>query len=168
MSINLRAIKMFEYLRKMFSMQETPREMNPVKDSNYDAEGKKLKAAACTLFVEMAKADDNFSETERDKIISIMKSTFDLEDECINELILQAEKRMESDENLYDLTKLINQNFSNNQKFELLKNLWRLIYIDKKLDMYEDHLIKKIGGLINMGHEDIIGAKMLVKTELGN
>lgn len=152
----------------MFNTQETTREINPGKDSHYNEEDKKLNAAACTLFVEMAKADDNFSEAERDKIISIMKLTFELEDECINELILQAEKRMESEESLYDLTKLINQNFSNNQKFELLKNLWRLIYIDNKLDMYEDHLIKKIGGLMNMGHEDIIGAKMLVKEEMGN
>ncbi|HKB85268.1 MAG TPA: TerB family tellurite resistance protein, partial [Ignavibacteriaceae bacterium] len=156
-------------LKKIFNSPEAPEQIkyeeSPVSRNEQD---KKLKVATCTLFIEMAKADDNFTEVERDKIISIMKSTFDLEDECINDLMELAEKRLEDDDSIYDFTKLINQNFSNDQKFELLKNFWRLIYVDKKLDMYEDHLIKKIGGLINMGHEDIIGAKMLIKGETGS
>ena len=159
---------MFNYLKKIFNSPETSSENNLGEDTYYKEEGKKLKVATCTLFIEMAKADDNFTDKEKDKIISIMKSTFDLEDECVKDLMDLAEKRLQSDVSMYDFTKLINQNFNNNQKFELLKNLWRLIYLDKKLDMYEDHLIKKIGGLINMGHEDIIGAKLLVKEELGN
>jgi uncharacterized tellurite resistance protein B-like protein len=159
---------MFNYLKKIFNSSETSPEINLGEGTHYKEEGKKLKVATCTLFIEMAKADDNFTDEEKDKIISMMKSTFDLEDECVKDLMDLAEKRLLSDDSIYDFTKIINQNFSNNQKFELLKNLWRLIYLDKKLDMYEDHLIKKIGGLINMGHEDIIGAKLLVKQELGN
>ena len=155
-------------MKKIFNTPETSPEINLGEDTYHKEEGRKLKVATCTLFIEMAKADDNFTYKERDKIISIMKSTFDLEDECVNDLMDLAEKRLLSDDSIYDFTKIINQNFNNNQKFELLKNLWRLIYLDKKLDMYEDHLIKKIGGLINMGHEDIIGAKLLVKEELGN
>ncbi len=159
---------MLNYLKKIFNGPESPEpikyEEEPAPRNEMD---KKLKVATCTLFIEMAKADDNFTDEERDKIISIMKSTFDLEDDCVDDLMELAEKRLKTDDSIYDFTKLINQNFTNNQKFELLKNLWRLIYVDKKLDMYEDHLIKKIGGLINMGHEDIIGAKMLVKEEIG-
>jgi uncharacterized tellurite resistance protein B-like protein len=160
---------MLNYLKKIFNLPETTG-VQEYRDNRYYKidENKKLQVATCTLFIEMAKADDNFTEKERDKIISIMKSTFDLEDECVNDLIELAEKRLETDDSIYDFTNLINDNFDNGQKFELLKNLWRLIYIDKKLDMYEDHLIKKIGGLLNMGHEDIIGTKLLVKEELGN
>ncbi len=158
---------MLNYLKKIFNGPEAPQQIKyeerPVSRDEHD---KKLKVATCTLFIEMAKADDNFTEEERDKIISIMKLTFNLEDECVSDLMELAEKRLENDDSIYDFTKIINQNFSNDQKFELLKNFWRLIYIDKKLDMYEDHLIKKIGGLINMGHEDIIGAKLLVKEEI--
>ena len=157
---------MFEYLRKMFSFNENPEEAGYREDRATDTK-KKLQIATCTLFIQLAKADDNFTDQERDTIISIMKSTYNLEDECIDELIKLAEKRLESDENIYDLTQLINQNLSNDDKFELLKSLWRLIYVNKKLDIYEDHLIKKIGGLINMGHEDIISAKLLVKEESG-
>ncbi len=155
---------MFEYLRKIFSFDENPEEVGYREDNTTNAE-KKLQIATCTLFIQLAKADDNFTDKERDTIISILKSTYHLEDECIDDLIKVGEKRLENDDSIYDLTQLINQNLSNDEKFELLKNLWRLIYVDEKLDIYVDHLIKKIGGLINMGHEDIIGAKMLVKEE---
>lgn len=159
---------MFEYLRRIFSVPAKTAEIRYEESTHQKTdEDKKLKVATCTLFIEMAKADDDFTGEERDKIISIMKSTFDLDDECVHDLMDLAEKRMEHDDSIYDFTNIINRNFDNDQKFELLKNLWRLIYLDKKLNMYEDHLIKKIGGLINMGHEDIIGAKMLVKEEIG-
>jgi uncharacterized tellurite resistance protein B-like protein len=158
---------MFEYLKRIFSVPAKPAEIKYEGNRSSRTEEKKmLEAATCTLFIEMAKADDNFSDEERDKIIFIMKSTFNLEDDCVNDLIDLAEKRLVDDDSIYDFTNIINANFNNDQKFELLKNLWRLIYVDKKLDMYEDHLIKKIGGLINMGHDDIIGAKMLVKEEM--
>ena len=49
----------------------------------------------------------------------------------------------------------------------LIKNLWRLIYTDARLDKYEDHLIKLIGGMLNLEHKQIIDAKMLVRYELG-
>jgi uncharacterized tellurite resistance protein B-like protein len=159
---------MFEYLRRIFSVPAKTAEIKYEKSTYQKTdEDKKLKVATCTLFIEMAKADDDFTGEEKDKIISIMKSTFDLDDECVNDLMDLAERRLETDDSIYDFTNIINRNFDNDQKFELLKNLWRLIYLDKKLNMYEDHLIKKIGGLINMGHEDIIGAKMLVKEEIG-
>lgn len=153
---------MFEYLKKIFNKPESE---NEITFGEAD-ENKKLQVATCTLFIELARADDNFSEQERDKIISVMKSTFNLENDCVNDLIALSEKKLQTDDSIYDFTKLINQNFSNEEKFELLKDLWRLIYVDNKLDMYEDHMIKKIGGLLNMGHQDIINSKMLVKEEL--
>jgi uncharacterized tellurite resistance protein B-like protein len=160
---------MFNYLKRIFSAPDVSNKQEYVSRQQYETDvNKKLQAATCTLFIEMAKADDNFTEQEKDKIISIMNSTFELDDECVNDLIELAEKRLETDDSIYDFTKVINNNFNNDEKFELLKNLWRLIYVDKDLNMYEDHLIKKIGGLLNMGHEDIIGTKLLVKEELGN
>jgi len=44
--------------------------------------------------------------------------------------------------------------------------LWRLIYTDKKLDKYEDRLIKLIGGMLKMEHKRIINAKLLIRQEL--
>jgi uncharacterized tellurite resistance protein B-like protein len=155
---------MFEFINKILNGSQTNEEnfQSPLK---IDSE-KKLQIAACTLLVEMGKADSDFTLEERRKIISIMENTFQVEENYVNELIELSEKRINENDSIYEYTTIINENFSNSEKFELLKNLWRLIYTDNNLDKYEEHLVKKIGTLLNIEYSNIIGAKLLVKEEL--
>lgn len=157
---------MLDYLRKILSppVQEQIVIEKPEKDK---AEKRKLEVATAALFVEMARADGEFSEDERKKIIKVMKETFDLEDECVNDLIELSEQKIKESVSLYEFTTIINDKYSNEEKFELIKNLWRLIYVDKTLNMYEDHLVKKIGAMLNLDHKNIIDAKLMVKEEKG-
>lgn len=127
---------------------------------------KKLQVATCALFFEMAKADDNFSEVENKKIISIMKEEFNLDNEQVDELLVQAEESIKKSVSIYEFTTVIDQNFSKEEKNELMKNLWRLIYIDGKLDKYEDNLVKRIGDMLKLEHKEVIDAKLIVKSEL--
>ena len=127
---------------------------------------KKLQIAACALLVEIGNADNNFTDVERKKIISIMKDTFNIEEDYINELIELSEKNFDENESIYEYTSIINDNFSIEEKFELLKNIWRLIYTDDNLNRYEEHLVKMIGSLLNIEYSNIIGAKLLIKEEL--
>ena len=122
--------------------------------------------AACALLVEIGKADSNFTNEERKKIISIMKNTFNVEEDYVNELIELSEKNFDENESIYEYTTIINNNFTNDEKFELLKNIWRLIYTDENLSRYEEHLVKMIGTLLNIEYSNIIGAKLLIKEEL--
>ena len=128
--------------------------------------GKKIQIAACALLVEIGKADNNFTDEERRKIISIMEDTFNIEEDYINELIELSEKNFDENESIYEYTTIINDNFSNNEKFELLKNIWRLIYTDDNLNRYEEHLVKMIGTLLNIEYSNIIGAKLIIKEEM--
>ena len=127
---------------------------------------KKIQIAACTLLVEIGKADSNFTNDERKKIISIMEDTFNVEEAYIKNLIELSEKEIDANDSIYEYTTVINEKFTNDEKFELLKNLWRLIYIDDNLDKYEEHLVKKIGTLLNIEYTNIISAKLIVKEEL--
>jgi uncharacterized tellurite resistance protein B-like protein len=94
-----------------------------------------------------------------------MQDIFNLEKEYVDELIQLSEEEIKESISLYEFTTTINQNFSSDEKFELVKNLWRLIYTDEILNMHEDHLIKKIGTMLNLEHRDIIAAKLMVKEE---
>ncbi len=152
---------MFEVLKKLIGAPEISDDSNSA-GFNY----KQYQIATCALFIEMASADENFTNEEKDKIISILESLFDLNEEEVNELMNLAEERIKGSISLYEFTKIINDNYSKDQKFELVKNLWRLIYIDKTLNAYEDNFIKKIGLMLNLEHQDIIAGKLLVKEEL--
>ena len=155
---------MNRFLKKILNGSQNRQEIisSSVKSDNE----KKIQIAACALLVEIGKADSNFTNEERKKIISIMKNTFNVEEDYVNELIELSEKNFDENESIYEYTTIINNNFTNNEKFELLKNIWRLIYTDENLSRYEEHLVKMIGTLLNIEYSNIIGAKLLIKEEL--
>jgi uncharacterized tellurite resistance protein B-like protein len=157
---------MLEYLRKIFSENKPSTEQSTINLSS-DGRNRKVEIAACALFIEMAKADGEFSDEERKLIISEMKSTFKLDDDYVNDLILLAEQRIKESVSLYEFTGVINTTFTHDEKIELIESLWKLIYKDEKLSKYEDHLIKRIAATINIEHKQIINAKLWVKEQMG-
>lgn len=128
---------------------------------------KKLQVAACALFVELAKADGKFTDEEKDFIINQMKNCFNIDDAYANELMELAEKRVKDSVSIYEFTGEINQNFTQEQKEKLIENLWRLVFADEKMHVYEDHLMKKVSLTLNIEHKKLIEKKLLVKSELG-
>ena len=157
---------MLEYLRKIFADNQTSINQNQI-NSTSGKKKKKIEIAACALFIEIAKADGEFTDEERKFIISEMKSTFNLNDDYVNDLILLAEQRVKESVSLYEFTGVINTTFTFEEKIELIESLWKLIYKDEKLNQYEDHLIKRIAATINIEHKQIINAKLWVKEQMG-
>ena len=158
---------MFEYLRKVLSTEKD--EQVGIK-SNQPAEesrSKKLQVATAALLVEIAQADGDFSDDERKRIVDLMKAEFNLDDECVTELLDLSEQKVKDSISVYEFTSVINESFNQQEKLELIKNLWRIIYQDGKLDSHEDRLIKIIGSTMNLEHRDVIGAKLFVKQEMG-
>jgi uncharacterized tellurite resistance protein B-like protein len=155
---------MFEYLRQVLAPEHTARELkiNASKTSS-----NKYQVATSALLIEIAKADGDFSDDERNRIFELMKNDFDLDDECVNELLELSEQKVKESISVYEFSSVINESFTQQEKFELMKNLWRIIYEDGKLDSHEDRLIKIIGSTLNLEHKDVIGAKLFVKQELG-
>ncbi len=153
---------MFEQLKKLFG-GPLPQGLNS--KGKDETEKQKLQIATCAIFLEMAKSDDDFTQEERREIISIMQGTFELDEKYVDELVQFAEVRLQQSISMYEFTGIINNNFSSDEKFELMKNLWRLIYTDPKLDKYEDHLAKKLGTMLLLEHKDVIAAKLIVKNE---
>lgn len=126
----------------------------------------KIKTATCVLFIELARADGNISDEEKKLLREIIKNKYELSSESVDKLLQYSEIKREESLDLFQFTSVINSSFSGNEKFNLMINLWQLVYSDNKLDKYEDHIIKKIGGLLNLEHKDIIDAKLLVKEKM--
>jgi uncharacterized tellurite resistance protein B-like protein len=157
---------MFENLRKIFLNNE-PAKIERSSGSASNLQNRKVEVAACALFIEMAKADGEYSDDERNFIVSEMKSVFNLDDEYVNDLMQLAEQRIKESVSLYEFTGVINNTFSQEEKIQLIESLWKLIYKDEKLSEYEDHLMKRIAGTINVEHKQIINAKLWVKQQMG-
>jgi len=157
---------MLDYLRKILADNQDS--INPsMVNSSSESNNQKIEIAACALFIEIAKADGEFTDEERKFIISEMKSTYNLNDDYVNDLMTLAEERIKESVSLYEFTGVINTTFTHEEKIELIESLWKLIFKDQKLNQYEDHLIKRISATINIEHKQIINAKLWVKEQMG-
>ena len=65
--------------------------------------------ATCVLLIEVSKSDDNFDEQENNKIISILKDKFNLDDSQIDILLEIADNKNQEMISLYDWTSKINE-----------------------------------------------------------
>ncbi len=154
---------MFELLREiLFGKSGDDRRF----DSLEKNEDLKVQIATCALFLEIAKADGEISEDEMLKLVEVMKSTFEIEDEFIEELIELTKADLKKSVSIYEFTSKINETFTQEEKNKILVDLWRLIYVDESLDKYEDFMIKRIAGNLKFEHHQIIEAKLFVKEEM--
>lgn len=153
---------MLKYLKELLTGETATEESGGAELSHTE----KLQIATCALFIEVAKSDENFSQEEKDYTVKILRKQFELTPEEVNELMKLAEETADESVSLYEYTNVINQHFAKDEKFEIVKNLWRLIYIDENLDKYEEHFIRVITNNFHLEHQDLIDAKMMVKEEM--
>lgn len=123
--------------------------------------------ATCALFLEMACIDGEFTEAERDKIMSILKNQYKLPEDYIQELLTISQREREGSIDLWKFTNQINKNYSIEEKIRIIELMWKIVYTDGKLEKYEDYLIHKISRLLNLKHSELISAKLKV-IESGN
>ena len=151
---------MLKYFKEIFSNEaDTANKMS--------GNNRKLEIAACALLLEIAKADDNFSSDEKNRVSEIMKEIFRLSSEEVKDIITASEESMENSISLYEFTDVLNHQLNNDEKYQILKYLWQIAYIDGNLDKYEDHYIKTISNNLHLYNKDRIAAKLEVKEELG-
>ena len=60
------------------------------------------------------------------------------------------------------ITNLINQNYSIEEKIRIIEMIWKLAYTDGKLDKHEDYLVHKLARLLRLTHKQLIEAKFKV------
>ena len=127
-------------------------------DSHVSSE-RSVSVATCALLLEMAHADSEFSQSEKDNIISILQANFDMAESDSAELLNLADLERKESLDLWQFTNLINQSYSREEKVKVAETLWRVIYTDGKVDQHEEYLMRKLTYLLNLEHQDMIEAK---------
>lgn len=106
--------------------------------------------AACALLLELAHADEHFSERERDHLRAAVSRQFGLDPAQAAELLdLAAAERAQATD-LWQFTSLIKQHYSRGQKMVLLEVMWGLVYSDGELAGKEEYLMRKICSLLDV------------------
>ncbi len=148
---------MLDIVKRFFSKTTA----DATQDANRNTE-RDVRIAACALFLEMARIDETFTEKEMDTILSIMKEKYGLPQEHADALIAEADKELAESVDLWQFAKRINDNYSTDEKIEVIETLWRMVYIDGKMDEHEHYLMNKLKNLLRLSHNQLIDAKLKV------
>ena len=115
------------------------------------------------LLVEVMNSDHELDEREHQEFMAVLQQSYNIAESDLEELIQLAKDEAFEATSLYEFTKLINDSYDYEQKVELIENMWRIAFSDKRLDKYEDHLIRKVSELIYVSHSDFIKTKLKVR-----
>jgi len=122
--------------------------------------------ATGVVLLEAARADNEFSDHERDHILTVLEDRFTLSRDDAEELLSEAEDATAQTHDLFQFTNAINEHYTHAEKIRIVEEAWRLMYSDGVLTGHEDHLAHKLRNLLNLNHPQMIDAKMRVLNEL--
>ena len=149
---------MLDIVKRFFSKTRANNSNTAEQNREHD-----LCVATCALFVEMARIDGTFSQAELETILSILKEKYGLSGEHADALIEEADKERDQSVDLWQFARLINENYSTDEKIEIVETLWQIVYVDGKMDQYEHYLMNKLKNLLRLSHSQLIDAKLKVK-----
>lgn len=149
---------MLSSIKKFFDERIRAQEQDTEQDRQ-----KRFALASAALLVELMKSDAQIDTREKQAIEHVLASSFGLKGFELDELVALAQHQAEQASSLYEFTALINEQYSYEQRVELLENLWRVAFADDAIDKYEEHLIRKISDLIYVNHSDFIKTKLKVR-----
>ena len=123
------------------------------------AGGDAIRLATAALMVEVMLTDGILSPAETTRIPELLKQRFGLTSQEAAELTDLARRQVADATSLYQFTALVNQHFSDADKYALVHNLWQVAYADATLDKYEESLIRQLAELIHLPHSRYIQAR---------
>ena len=153
---------MIDIVKRFFSKTKVNNSNTEKQNTVHD-----LCVATCALFVEMARIDGTFTQAELETILSILKEKYGLSGEHADALIEEADKKRDQSVDLWQFARLINENYSTDEKIEVVENLWQIVYVDGKMEQYEHYLMNKLKNLLRLSHNQLIDAKLKVKYPRG-
>ena len=126
---------------------------------------KAVRLAAGVLLFEIMRADNKVEDSERTVMRTALQSTFNLTTEETAEIMRLAEEQSRTAASLYEFTSLIDGAFSAEQKKRVVELLWLVAFADGTKDAQEEHMVRKIAGLLHVAHPDFIDAKLRARDQ---
>lgn len=123
----------------------------------------RLHLASAALLVEVANADQDMDEREREVLLRILERKLQLDKATLENLWELAHAEHRDATSLFQFTTLINGAYGYQEKVQLLRYMWEVAYADGRIDRYEEHLIRKVADLLYLTHGDFIRTKLAAR-----
>jgi uncharacterized tellurite resistance protein B-like protein len=111
------------------------------------------------LLLEIAHADAEFTDEERDRIARHAREDLGVAAEDVREVMRLAEEARRESVDLYQFTKLVTEGFSRDQRLRLIEAIWGVVYSDGVLTAVEGQLARRIAELLGFQHPEVQAAR---------
>jgi uncharacterized tellurite resistance protein B-like protein len=127
-----------------------------------------VRLAAGVLLFEIVRADNKVEDAERTVMRTALQSTFNLTADETSEIMRLSEIQSRSAASLFEFTSLVDGAFTPEQKKRVVELLWLVAFADGTKDAQEEHMVRKIAGLLHVAHPDFIDAKLRARDRNGS
>ena len=134
---------MLEALKSLLARRAAP-------DAGSQGPARRLQVAACALLLELAHADQEFSDDERRHVEEVAMRHFALDAEGARELMEVAEEARREAVDLHQFTSTVLQHYDEGQRMVLAELMWRVIHADGRLAEQESQLARKLASLLDL------------------
>ena len=132
------------------------------KDNKKD-QGSDLTLKTASLLIHAAKIDENYTSKEKtlieETLLAIDSKISDME-----KLMINAEKNEKNSNQILDFTKEL-KNADQAFKVKIIETLWKIIYSNKEVDMYEANLMSRLTGLLYLDKKTVAEIKEKVEKD---
>ena len=131
------------------------------KSKNIENNNNLSKVAA--LLIHAGKIDEDFSN-EEEEIIKQSLLKLGANHGNIDRIIKEGKKIEENANQILDFTQEV-KSMKENEKIEIVETLWKIIYSNKKADIYEANLMRRLAGLMYIDNKIMGDIKERVKKK---
>jgi uncharacterized tellurite resistance protein B-like protein len=124
--------------------------------------------AAAALLIHASTIDGQVSAAERDKLRSVLKSHFALDDAATAELIDMGTQAEQEAVDLYHFTSLISRSLDEAGRLGIVEMMWEIVLADGRVTEFEDNLMWRAADLLGVSSRDRIALRQRVAGEREN
>lgn len=121
-----------------------------------------VKLATAALLSEIIRADRQADPRELQAYKTLLNEQFSLSDDELSTLMEEGQSSAEEAVDLVQFTQVINQKCNNDEKQDILTDLWKVAYADENIAPIEEHIIRRIADLLHIPHSQFIKSKLSV------
>ena len=139
---------MKRFIKKFFG------EKSSNKENQDDLNSSVIEEAVVVLLLRAANIDGNKDEQEIESIKKLIIKQFNYDEEKADILITSASEKEENSADLFEWSKIINDNYDLNSKKIIFSMMCEIICADGLVDPFESNLIRRLSGLLYISDKD--------------
>jgi uncharacterized tellurite resistance protein B-like protein len=148
-----------------FFENEIGPDATPIYTAIEDEQRHRLHIAACALLLELAHADEEFSDVERTHIHEVIVDSFGLNADSARALVVLTERERAAGKHVHEFADLIASRLDAKQKTRLVELMWRIALSDGTIAQHESFLMARIGELLGLPADELASARDRVERK---